>query len=706
VARCRAGSNPGTKQKSLSAILREVLPRTKEFWYRFYDLCPFRTKQGVEFMRPKSFLVILIISGSLAPVTIFGEPILPKGLDPQLDNAIKKHEKQFYTFNAYPFGLSLNCHFKDMDARAIVQNFLDSPSALDFRSFSGVHQHNLLSSYGEYGDLGFFGGVALAGTAFRYMALKKEGASKEELERAREAVVRAAKAWHVFYVVTGGNGVVARGIVRLVPENPNDPPIPGVSSLVPVPLFDENGNPLPMPKDNGSFRADNSKGALPEGVWGWYDSASKDQLTGQVLGLVALFDALYNDPDVDQGIVKTLQEDALGVARMLMQKRDISQLEGCVGQGEYDLIIMDADGRPTKHHDLNPSSIEKFYAPKDSPMFNVFNLFLSIGILKGLYHVTGDEALGDYIYQELFIERGFLEKARNFRSPDAVNYIYMGKSTNTDNVDMTAVGLFLTLYTEKDEKIAEVFHNFLENGWWNPDYEPRFCASKSKQPLWHALYLAVSKTGPHTDVRDELVRLLKGFPLGSYWQDERINCDEEEIKQGECIAIDGKTKIKLYGQDPGGAWLAEEALDPQVRPNSDFNARSNPFHVNGYGEPTRLNPGGDLLAAYWISRALELKPFGQWNVSKNARQYKKLEVSEDSFISEEVESADFVESVDTRIDASEVGDTSSIGQQTNSKQSGGCIASGSVAPSGASVFLILLWFLMVLGKKKFFKKIT
>jgi len=646
---------------------------------------------------------IIVATGVFLPsISILGDPIIPKGLDPSLDEAIKKHEKQFYTFNAYPFGLSLNCHFKDMDARAIVQDFLEHEDASDFTDFAGVHQHDLLSSYGEYGDLGFFGGVALAGTAFRYMALKKEGAAKEELDKAREAVVRAAKAWHIFYVVTGGNGVVARGIVRLVPENPNDPPIPGVSSLVPVPLFDENGNPLPMPKDNGSYRADNSKGVLPEGVWGWYDSASKDQLTGQVLGLVALFDALYNDPDVDQEIVRTLQQDALGVARMLMQKRDISQLEGCVGEGEYDLIIMDADGRPTFHHDLNPSSIEKIYAPKDSPMFNVFNLFLSIGILKGLYHVTGDEALGHYIYQELFIERGFLEKARNFTSPDAVNYIYMGKATNTDNVDMTAVGLFLTLYTEKDENIAEVFHNFLENGWWNPENEQRFCASKSKQPLWHALYLAVSKTGPHNDVRDELVRLLKGFPLGSYWQDERINCDEEEIKQGECIAIDGKTRIKLYGQSPGGAWLAEEALDPTIRPNSDFNARSNPFHVNGYGDPTRLNPGGDLLAAYWISRALEMKPYGEWNISKNVRQYGKTEVSENLSLSEDVLASDLKEVSVAEIDGFEFEEVTPLVEPSQPRKSSGCVASRSHA-NGSVVFLILL-FLKVLSHWKFLLK--
>lgn len=563
-----------------------------------------------------------LLAGSIA-ASALAEPILPAGRYPDLDELVRRHERQFYSFNAYPFGLSLNVHVRDQAAREAMQAFLDQGGIEDFQTFSGVHHHDLMTAYGEYGDLGFFGGVALAATAFRYLALKREGAPAEVLARARAAVVRAAESWHVFYVVTGGGGVVARGIVRLQPEDPRDPPIPGLAFFQPVPLRDEHGKPLPQPKDNGSYREDNSGGVLPPGLWGWFDSASKDQLTGQVLGLVALHDAMKDDPDVDQALVARLAEDAREVGRMLMRKHEISGMEGPIGSGEYDLIIMDADGRPTKHHDLNPLSFEKFYQPLDSPMFNVLNLVLALGVLRGLHHVTGDPEIERFLYEEFLGRRGYLDKLARFDGPDAFNYIYLGLATNTDNPDLTSVALFVTLYTETDPEVAAVVRRFLEDGWWAPATEKRFCASKSKQPLWHAIYLAVTDRGAEAvqEVRVELARLLRAFPLGGYWQDPRINCDDEEIAKGECLAVDNKTVIQLAGKDPGGGWLATEALDPSIRPNSDFNARSNPFHVNGWGDGLRLNPGGDLLAAYWIARALDARPVGAANLSPFARSH-------------------------------------------------------------------------------------
>lgn len=556
-------------------------------------------------------------------VAALAEPILPADRYPALDDLIRRHERQFYGFNAFPFGLSLNVHVKDQAAREAIQSFLDQQAEDDFETFAGQHLHDLMTAYGEHGDLGFFGGVALAGTAFRYLALKREGAPAQVLAEARSAVVRAAESWHVFYVVTGGHGVVARGIVRLVPEDPADPPIPGLQFFQPVPLHDAQGNPLPQPKDNGSDREDLSAGILPPGTWGWIDSASKDQLTGQVLGLVALHDAMKDDPDVDQTLVERLAEDARGVGRMLMEKHEISGMEGLIGQGEYDLIIMDADGRATKYHDLNPLSFEKFYQPADSPQFNVLNLVLATGVLRGLHHVTGDPEIERFLYEEFLGRRGYLDKMSRFDGPDAFNYIYLGLGTNTDNPDLASVALFVTLYTETDPEVAAVWRRFLHEGWWAPASEPRFCASKSKQPLWHAIYLAASDRGAAAlrGVREELARLLQGFPLAGYWQDARINCDDAEFARGECLAVDEKTVIRLAGKSPDGDWLAEEALDPEFRPNSDFNARSNPFRVNGGGDGRRLNPGGDLLAAYWIARALDALPAGQANLSPFARTH-------------------------------------------------------------------------------------
>ena len=394
-----------------------------------------------------------------------------------------------------------------------------------------------------------------------------------------------------------------------------------------MPLADIDGNPLPQPKDNGSRRADNSAGVLPAGTWGWIDSASKDQLSGQVLGMVLLHEALSaiaadeDVPALDRAeanrLVEEIAADAVAIGGMLMAKRQILGMEGPAGEGEYDLIIMDADGRPTMYHDLNPLSIEEIYLPEGATGFNVFNLYMAIGVLKGLLHVSGDPAIEDFLYREFLGERGYLAKAADTRGDDAVNYLYVGTSTNTDVPDMTAVVLFITLFTENDPEVASVIRDFLEHQWWDPDWETRFSASRSRMPLWHAIYLATTERDDTAALAAELKDLLLAFPLGPYWEDTRINCDDDEIAAGVCTAIDGVTPIVLSGQDADGRPLAQEALDPSIRPNSDFNARSNPFRVNGNGNPTKLCPGGDLLAAYWMARYFQAGEGGGANLSAN-----------------------------------------------------------------------------------------
>jgi hypothetical protein len=159
----------------------------------------------------------------------------------------------------------------------------------------------------------------------------------------------------------------------------------------------------------------------------------------------------------------------------------------------------------------------------------------------------------------------------------------------------------------------------LEDGWWDREGE-RHSASRSKQPLWHAVYASVTDEGVSGALVEELADLLLGFDLGPYWNDERINCDEDELDQGECLAVDGSTVITLAGQPDDGRWMATEALHPSIRPPSNFDARSNPFRVNG-GGGLRLNPGGDLLAAYWIGRYMQAESPGASNQSPNARDH-------------------------------------------------------------------------------------
>jgi hypothetical protein len=74
--------------------------------------------------------------------------------------------------------------------------------------------------------------------------------------------------------------------------------------------------------------------------------------------------------------------------------------------------------------------------------------------------------------------------------------------------------------------------------------------------------------------------------------------------------------MSSWGDNP----VANEALDPSIRPPSNFDARSNPFKVNG-GGGQGLNPGGDLLSAYWLLRYLPVREAGSAAQSPLARNH-------------------------------------------------------------------------------------
>ncbi|MBI5482612.1 MAG: hypothetical protein HY906_27405 [Deltaproteobacteria bacterium] len=566
-------------------------------------------------MRRAAWLPVVVAGVLLAGGPAVAEPIFPAGAHPDLDAQFRRHGRQFYELNARPFGLSLDVWYPDAAARALIEQFLAQDASDDFQAVTGQHPFAIISSYGEHGDLGFFGGNALAATAYEYLTLKREGAPAADVARARARVVRAAESWHVFYVVTGGGGLVARGIRRVVPEDPNDPPIPDPPPTL-VPLFDAAGAPLPQPKDNGCDRADNSGAVLPPGVWTWIDSCSKDQLVGQVFGMVALYEAMKDDPDIDPALVTRMRADAKLVGEMLMTRRDITKLEGPTGEGTYDLIIMDADGRPTMYHDLNPKSLEKWYFPIDSDKFNRFNTIMALGIIKGLLHVSGDPSLEAYLYQELMGNRQYLDLLN--REAGAIDYIYNGANTNWDDPDMTAVALWLAVYLESDPGVLAPLRTFLEERWWAPA-GATFSAVRARQPWWHVIYMTLTDRGVDAALRDETRDLLQGFSLGPYLNDRRENCDAAELAARECLALDGTTVLHLV-DGPDGELIADEALHPSIRPPSNYDSRSNPFAVNG-GGGNLLNPGGDLLSAYWVGRYMEAGATGQSNRSPNAREH-------------------------------------------------------------------------------------
>ncbi|MBM4388980.1 MAG: hypothetical protein FJ088_14665, partial [Deltaproteobacteria bacterium] len=304
------------------------------------------------------------------------------GSDPL--NALHKkaaaYARQFYEFNSLPFGLSLDVGSAKEENRKLITDFFSQEKS--FEEFSGKHAFEVIDGYGEYGDIGMFAGIATAATAYEYMFLRDSGGSEVEVKAARERLIRAMESWHIYTDITGGKGGISRGIMRIKPENPDDPPIPGGIPEI-IPLFDEKGNPLPTGK-HAVWREDLT-GKYPD--WIWEDDTSKDQTDGFIFALGVLWDAVAEGAAIPQGLKDTLQEDAKKIAARLMEKVDYN--------GEMlDLVIIDADGRKVTFHDLNPRIFEGVVIPEDYEIKNGFNATLALHVIRTLYHVSGDEAIG------------------------------------------------------------------------------------------------------------------------------------------------------------------------------------------------------------------------------------------------------------------------------------------------------------------------
>ena len=568
--------------------------------------------------RPLPVLLIGLISlPFLVPGAARADAILAPGVDPALDAHMRAHTRMFTAFHAYPTGVGLTAGYRDADALQLIRDFLDQDESDDVQAVTGKHPYELISGYEGPSGVGLRGGGAAIGTGLRYMALKATGAPEEELASARADLVRLIEHLHVIHVITGSPHGIARGAMLTRAEHADEPPIPhGVPEL--TPLFDDEGDPLPAEKDNGTNRPDNSDGVLPEGLWYWVDSCSKDQLVGWVAAMATAYDAAVGDPDIDQALVAQLQEDARDIGAGFRAMIPFKAMDGQTY--DYDLVFMDADGRPSQHHDLNPLSIEKVYQPPDSEVCNVFNLIMALGIIKGLYHVSGDPEAEAFLYEELMGARGYLDKIPPDAAGKPINYLYVGTNTNFSNVNMIAIALFLNVWFERDPTVLARLNAFVEDEWWDAEGVPQ-SARWLKQPYFHAFYEAMTTAGSSDTRTAEVSALLKAFALDPYVGEDRINCDEDELAAGTCLAIDGVTELTLASMSSWGDHpVAAEALDPAIRPPSNFDARSNPFQVNG-GGGSGLMPGGDLYAAYWLLRYLPKRAAGEEIHSPQARDH-------------------------------------------------------------------------------------
>ena len=394
------------------------------------------------------------------------------------------------------------------------------PATRDFQVFlSGMPPYAVVQAFGEYGDMGNLPASSLVGVAARLIVLSAAGGPSADLGDALASAIRAAQAWHVFGAI-GGPGVVARGIHRVTPWSPGDPPFPGPVDVV-TPLFDGMGNPQPVSKAS-VWRAPVAPGF--DG-WIWYDDTAKSQVVGYVLGAAWLWDALHDQPGVPANVTTDLAADLTAVAKRLMQVAP-----------EYgvDLCIRDADGRLVDAHDLNPSrSTLTFVLPASGTLRNGTNAALALGIVRAAYHVSGDPDVGKYYYDELVAQRDYPTLAAT------QGYVYFGVATNYSNVDVEAIALALLGRFETDPYVRGQLATALADQLWSAGDDRD--ASHVQQAWYDAVYGAYG-AAPPAAIQPRMQGNLSGVPAGAGVQPRsRSIATRRRSWPARGLGIDGQT---------------------------------------------------------------------------------------------------------------------------------------------------------------------
>jgi len=504
-----------------------------------------------------------------------GEP----GYDAELAAKASAYDRQFHTFSTMPFGLSLDAMVPDPANRDLIAAFLAQDAVDDFATFANKSVRDIVSEYDEHGDLGMFAGAAAAGDAFRYMALRDAGL---DASRARQDLLAAIAAFHVAATITGTPGTVARGVRRLDE--------PGIAPAVEVPPTS-----CPQAGDRGNRWRPDGSGQHPE--WIYNDNNSKDQIIGYVFALGAFWDALANDSAIPQAVRDQLQSDARQLATSLMTPVQLGFA------GSADLVVRDWHDCPTKHLDLNPRVVpidgyDPLILAPSSTTQNGWNALAALGVMRTLYHITGDADVGHYYYDELVGNRKFPLLAVS--GPARVSAMYQDGSvdTNFSNVNMAFVAAYGLLRYESDPALRTTYENLLATELWDVGHPHD--GKSIQQAFFNLLDSAFRTGGNDAPTTAAAVAQLHQFAMPPYFEPVVENCDASELAAGTCIAIDGTTQITLVA--PNDA-TSRVALPKRLRPPSNFEWRSDPRSVNGGGS-IRLDPGGDMLSAYWLGRAM------------------------------------------------------------------------------------------------------
>lgn len=490
--------------------------------------------------------------------------------DEFLDLKARKLDRVFHAINAHATGLNadVTVRLSDSKNRAAIDAFVQSSDAYEFADTSTA-----VASFEK--SAGLYSGAGIAADAWRYGTLRDQGASCTEVEAARSQLLRGLESMHRAVTITGAPGVIARSLART--------DVAGhYANQELTPLFDASGAPLPVEKNNGTWRADAS-GSMPE--WVWEDSLSRDMLVGWAMAFGAAAEVIGGDSTISDTTKRILADDARAIGAQLM----------IVRESGYDLEIIDADGRTTFHGYLNENAFDRAYLPG---VENGFFSVMSLGIVAALVKASGDETQRAWLNDELIGRR----KLARIASGDMLE-VNLGVISNFSNYNMAFTGALLAVkYVEDSAALGELRIALRDELYNVPSAERQ--PVEQKQSYFDFIWAGgiLPKEGLDAAAVERGLETLREFPPAPFYEVGRTNCDEAEIMSGACTLDDG-TQVTLLGYvGRGGDLVAEQPIPMRVRPPSNYFWRSNPYEPNGAGDGSRLLPAVDFRVAYWLGR--------------------------------------------------------------------------------------------------------
>lgn len=509
------------------------------------------------------------------------------GYDADLAAKARRHDRVWRAFNAAAMGVNTDVAVAAPEDRATVEAFAAS-DGWDLGASAGKEALSLITRQDKVA--GLYAGVGIAADAFRYAVLRDQGQDAEEIALARAHLLAGLEGLHRAVAITGVTGVIARGYARK--------DLPGSEGIQTVPLFDEDGQPLPPEKNNGTWREPGAPGFTD---YVWEDSISRDQMLGWVTAFAAAWEAIRDDEAVPADVKDRLREDALHIGRELMVVR----------ASGYDLEIPDADGRTTLHGYLHESNVEGVYLGQP---LNGFHALMALGFASAWVYVTDDPDLKAWLLDDLVGKRKLHELVKSY-----VVLAWAGNKTNYSNTNMAFGSMWLaqryldhagaqttlrealvtSMYAipgepDQPETLGQSYYDFI--------YVAGMAGQRAGVPLNGVVDAAAMGRGLDT---------LRAFPQAPYWNEGVVNCpaavcscEEPAVASSACTGLDGTQLTVLGCVGRSCDLICDEPVPMGIRPPSNYHWRSNPFRPNGEGDGTTLLPGVDFRIAYWSARAV------------------------------------------------------------------------------------------------------